>query len=446
MVCDGFPANQGIMPRRKTMIYHNSPKVHLNNNLSGLSTSATIAIQQYCKRLAQKGRVIYRLGLGQSPFPVPRPVVRRLQENAYQKDYLAVKGLEELRHALIGHHQRTFGIECGAEDIIIGPGSKELMFILQLVYDGEIIIPMPAWVSYYPQAKIIGRNVNPLVAKKRNGWKITAQHIDSICRLDPDRPRLLILNYPSNPTGQTYTADELEEIAEVVSRYQVLVLSDEIYAKMTYTGDHTSIVNFYPEGTIFSGGLSKWCGAGGWRLGLFVVPERMRWITDAMATVASETFTSTSAPIQYAAVAAFEENQDINRYIRMCRDILGALAAEVHRRLSVTKVDVLPAQGGFYIFPDFHRYRKRLHEQKIFSSTELCDALLRDTGVAILPGVDFGRKPTELTARLAFVDFDGSEALDSYPEDANIDRIFLEKYCTKTITAIDLLVDWLNGL
>lgn len=428
------------------MIYHNSPNVHLNSNLGGLSTSATIAIQQLCRKLQSQGRNIFRLGLGQSPFPVPEPVVKALQENAHQKDYLAVKGLEELRQTLVSHHRSTFGIECGVEDIIVGPGSKELMFILQLVYDGEILIPMPAWVSYYPQAKIIGRHVNTIMTQRDTGWKVTAEQIDGICRLDPGRSRLLILNYPSNPTGQTYSPEELEELAAVMSEYKVLVLSDEIYARMTFSGNHTSIVNYYPEGTIFSGGLSKWCGAGGWRLGLFVIPERMRWITDAMATVASETFTSTSAPIQYAAAAAFQKNEKIDQYVEKCRRILAALAEEIFQRLQKTKIEVLPADGGFYIFPDFENYREKLQGRSIYSSRDLCDVLLQDTGVAVLPGVDFGRPSGELTARLAFVDFDGTEALQNYTSQGQPDLPFLLTYCGPTLEAVDRIINWLDVL
>lgn len=428
------------------MIYHSTPDIHLNDNLSGLSTSATIAIQQLCRKMMNEGKEVFRLGLGQSPFPVPDRVVEALKANAHQKDYLAVKGLEELRSTLVDHHKRTFDIDCGTEDIIIGPGSKELMFILQLIYDGEIIIPMPAWVSYYPQAKIIGRPVNTIMTSRDSGYKITAAQVDSICKLDPQRSRLLILNYPSNPTGQTYSADELEALAAVLAKYQVLVLSDEIYAKMTFSGDHVSIMNFYPEGTIFSGGLSKWCGAGGWRLGLFVVPERMRWITDAMATVASETFTSTSAPIQYAAIAAFQEHNDIDEYVTRCRNILSHLAEEIHIRLSRTETQVLPAQGGFYVFPDFDNYRQKLKKKNIFTSRELCDKLLAETGVAMLPGIDFGRPASELTARLAFVDFDGKKALDDFPEDGTLDRAYLEKSCNSTLTAVDRLIDWLDAL
>jgi len=428
------------------MIYHNSPSTHLNRNLEGLSTSATIAIQQLCRTLQKKGRTIYRLGLGQSPFPVPESVVRALQDNAHQKDYLAVKGLEELRLTLAERHRRRFDIDCGVEDVIVGPGSKELMFILQLVYEGEILIPIPAWVSYRPQARIIGRHVSNIITSKEGSWKVTAEQLDSICRLDPDRYRLLILNYPSNPTGQTFSADELEALAEVASKYKVLVLSDEIYGRLTFSGEHTSIVNYYPEGTIFSGGLSKWCGAGGWRFGLFIIPPAMRWIADAMATVASETFTSTSAPIQYAAISAFQENPEIDTYVRQCRCVLEALAAEVVSRLAQTEVDVLPAQGGFYIFPDFEAYRISLEKKDITTSRGLCDALLQDTGVAILPGSDFGRPEQELTARLAFVDFDGAAALKNYPQDHRLDSTYLGQNCHATLEAVDRIVSWLQAL
>ncbi len=428
------------------MIYHSSPDVHLNANLGGLSTSATIAIQQLCRKMQAEGKNVYKLGLGQSPFPVPQPVVKALQENAHQKDYLAVKGLEDLRRALSVRHRKNFGIDSSIENIIVGPGSKELMFILQLVYDGEILLPMPAWVSYYPQAKIIGRHVNAIMTEKKDGWKITAKQIDTICRLDPNRSRLLILNYPSNPTGQTYSAQELEELAEVFAKYKVLVLSDEIYGKTDFSGKHTSIINYYPEGTIYSGGLSKWCGAGGWRLGIFIVPEAMRWITDAMATVASETFTSTSAPIQYAAVAAFQDNPEIDSYVDTCRRVLAALAGEVTTQLQTTEVDVLPAQGGFYIFPDFSNYRERFEKRNIFTSRDLCDTLLAETGVAILPGSDFGRPADELNARLAYVDFNGEKALQRFPEDKVLDHDYLQECCGRTIEAVGRITDWLNSL
>lgn len=419
------------------------PDEHLNANLAGLTTSATIAIQQLCRELSSQGRQIFRLGLGQSPFPVPAPVVRALQENAHQKDYLPVKGLPELRQILTEHHMREFGIDCTTEDIIVGPGSKELMFILQIVYDGEIIIPMPAWVSYLPQARIVGRPVNSIMTTYDSGWKITPEQLDSICRLDPTRARLLILNYPSNPTGQTYSRDELEALSEVCRKYKLLVLSDEIYAKTTYDRSHQSLVTIYPEGTIFSGGLSKWCGAGGWRFGLFVVPSSATWLSDAMATVASETYTSTSAPIQYAAMSAFTPNPLMDIYVEQCRAILAKLSETVMEMLNVLEIKVHSPQGGFYVFPDFEPYRERLRRSDISTSRDLCHRLLADTGVAVLPGSDFGRVEEDLTVRIAFVDFDGSQALAHYPDDRIVDRAFVGEHCSKTIEAVRRLVDWI---
>jgi len=419
------------------------PDEHLNANLAGLSTSATIAIQQHCRELAEEGKQVFRLGLGQSPFPVPDLVVKALQENAHQKDYLPVKGLPELRRVLVEHHRKVFGIECGVEDIIVGPGSKELMFILQLVYDGEIIIPMPAWVSYLPQARIVGRPVNTIITTFEHNWKITPDQLESICRLDPRRARLLILNYPSNPTGQTYSKDELEELTLICRKYKMLVLSDEIYAKTTYDQSHESLVTIYPEGTIFSGGLSKWCGAGGWRFGLFVVPSSATWLSDAMATVASETYTSTSAPIQYAAISAFTPHQDLDTYTDRCRDILHVLAKTIMEMLRVLEINVHAPRGGFYVFPDFEPYRERLARAGIFTSKEFCARLLADTGVAVLPGSDFGRPEIELTTRIAFVDFNGSEALQNYPENDTVDRAFVGGHCSKTIEAVRRIVDWI---
>ncbi len=423
-----------------------SPDKHLNRNIARLSTSATVAIHQHCRKLLEEGAVVYRLGLGQSPFPVPELVVRALQQNAHQKEYLPVKGLPELRQVLAKQYYQSFGINCETSNIIIGPGSKELMFLLQLVYDGEIMIPMPAWVSYLPQARIVGRQVNTIMTSYENSWKITPDQLETICRLDPGRARLLILNYPSNPTGQTYSKEELVELTSIFRKYKILVLSDEIYGKITFDNSHTSLVTIYPEGTILSSGLSKWCGAGGWRLGFFVVPECITWLIDAMAIVASETYTSTSAPIQYAAITAFQSHLELDSYVLQCRTILERLSIIVMETLTSADIKVLPPRGGFYVFPDFDNYRDVLATKNILTSKDLCQQLLADTGVAILPGSDFGQDESELTARIAFIDFDGKKALDNYPHDNIINESYIYKYCGKTIEAVKHITDWLKNL
>jgi aspartate aminotransferase len=421
--------------------------VHLNPNVSGLKPSATVAINDLSNELKRKGKEIFKMGLGQSPFPVPECVVEALRENAHQKDYLPVKGLRELQEAVAEHHRRNFGIDADPDDVLIGPGSKELMFVLQLTYFGDLVIPAPSWVSYAPQAKIIGRHIQFLPTQFENDWHLTPEDLEERCTMDPGRPRLLILNYPLNPTGTTMSKDRLEKLAEVADRYRVVLLSDEIYGKIHHDGEHQSIVPFYPEGTIFSGGLSKWCGAGGWRLGVFVFPRPLRWLLKAMAAVGTETFTSTSAPIQYAAVRAFQEGPEIDTYLEKSRRVLKALGNAAARRLDEAGARIRYPQGGFYLFPDFSAFRGKLEARGIKTSADMSRRLLEDTGVAFLPGSDFGRSPEELTARLAYVDFNGREALEavgSIPKYQPLDENFIKTHFGKVIEAIDRINEWMT--
>ncbi len=424
-----------------------TPDVHLNQTVRGLPPSATIAINERSAALEAEGREVFRFGLGQSPFPVPDVVVERLRAHAPEKDYLPVKGLPALREAVARNHERTFGIRCSPEQVLIGPGSKELMFLLQLVYYGELTVPTPCWVSYAPQARIIGRHVQMLPTRAEDNWKLTPEVLDAHCRLDPTRPRIIIINYPANPTGGTFDEGELRALADVAREYRAVLLSDEIYARLDYDGNHHSIVPHYPEGAIFSGGLSKWCGAGGWRLGVFVVPAGMRWLLDAMAAVASETFTSTSAPIQYAAIAAFEGGPTIDRYLARSRRVLEAIATRLVGLMRADDISVTMPDGGFYLFPDFGAHASRLALRGMRTSDEVCRGLLDDAGIALLPGSDFGRAPDELTARLAFVNFDGAAALDAAAayDDGPLPDDFADRVAPKTVEGVQKLCAWVRG-
>ena len=428
---------------------HPLHEVQLNLRVRGLAPSATVAINDRSNELRTQGKEIFKLGLGQSPFPVPSPVVEALRRHAAEKAYLPVQGLRELRETIAAHHCRTFGIECTADEVLIGPGSKALMFLLQLSYYGELVIPAPAWVSYAPQARIIGRNIRWMPTTMANHWHPTAEQLEELCREDPRRPRILVLNYPCNPTGRTFSTEELEDLARVAREHHALILSDEIYGKLHHRDKHVSIARFYPEGTIFSGGLSKWCGAGGWRLGLFVFPPALRWLQEAMAAVGTETYTSTSAPIQYAAIQAFREGPEIERYLAQSRSVLAALGNLLARRLADAGAAVLPPEGAFYLFPDFSPLRERLEGRGIRTSVEMCRSLLEDTGVATLPGSDFGQPPKELTTRLAYVDFDGARALaaaEKVRAGEPLDEMFVRRYCGRVVDAVDRMCDWFGNL
>jgi aspartate aminotransferase len=415
---------------------------HLNLNVRGLSPSATLAINERSAALQAQGRTIYRLGLGQSPFPVPESVVEELRRHAHEKDYLPVRGLRALRDQVAEFHRTRDGLDCVGDDVLVGPGSKELIFIAQLAYSAELVLPAPSWVSYGPQAQIAGRPVAWLDTTAASGWRLTPETLDAHCASDPTRPRLLILNYPNNPSGMSYGPGALEALADVCRKYQIVVVSDEIYGEVHHRGEHVSLACFYPEGTIVSAGLSKWCGAGGWRLGTFVFPPNLRPLLDAMAVVASETFTSTSAPIQYAAVRAFAGGEDIERYLRDSRRVLAALGSYVARTLRNAGASLSDPEGGFYVLPDFSGCAG-IVSRGIQTSAELAERALQETGVAFLPGSQFGRPPRELTARLAYVNFDGGGALAAASQRAGeLDDDFLRAHCPGVVDGIGLLADW----
>ncbi len=167
-----------------------------------------------------------------------------------------------------------------------------------------------------------------------------------------------------------------------------------------------------------------------------------------MSAVASETYTSTSAPIQYAAVRAFEPNRQIDDYLRRCRHVLRMLGPELARRLREAGAAVHAPDGAFYLFPDFGPLRDRLESRGIRDSATMCDRLLEETGVAILPGIDFGRPADELTARLSYVNFDGGQAIAALEGSAEAEGPvpgFIETHCAETLEAVDRICAWVRG-
>jgi aspartate aminotransferase len=407
----------------------------LKNLVKGLKPSSTLLINETSRRLEEQGKKIYKFGFGQSPFKVPEDVVKELKDNAHQNKYLPMQGLSELRNAVANHTSKKKSYDYKSENVIIGPGSKELMFLLHVIFDGEIILPAPSWVSYAPQA-ILGRNKTQILQTKReNNWFPTALEIEEIILKDKNKNYLLFLNSPNNPSGQI--CENLKEIANIAEKYNLIILSDEIYSELSFKDNYKSISNFCPEKTIISTGLSKWCGAGGWRLGYFLVPDSLIEIKDMINVLASETFSAVSAPIQYAAIKAYEN--DHSNYINKSRNILCAVGNYVYENLKSNKILINKPQGGFYLMPEFLN-------KKFNSSSEMCDSILNDTGVALLPGTDFGFNPSQMLARLSFTDFDGQEFMSKIEDNQKIDNDLIANFAPKIIEGVDKLKKWSESI
>ena len=320
---------------------------------------------------------------------------------------------------------------------MIGPGSKELMFLLQLCLEAEVLVPTPCWVSYVPHGEILGRDVRLIHTTLADRWLLSPDRLTS--EITDSNPKLLIINYPGNPHGTTYSQSELEALAAVAREQKIIVLSDEIYGELHHDGAHQSLARYYPEGTIISSGLSKWCGAGGWRLGTFIFPKELQWLQEAMTSVASETYSTVSAPIQYAAVTAYRGEKEIESYLTVSQRILKTVGSHCAKSLNDAGLKLCSPEGAFYLFLDFSPFSL----EGVETSGALCEKVLAETGVVLLSGEAFRRPKKEMTARLAYVTFDGSKAMSAAGNAAS-DQ-FLEEQCPRVLEGIERLVNWVKS-
>ncbi len=406
----------------------------IKNIVKNLKPSSTLRINEISRSLELEGKKIYKFGFGQSPFQVPKDVVNELKNNAYQNKYLSMQGLNELREAISEYENKKKIQKCKADNIIIGPGTKELMFLLQILFDGEVLLPAPSWVSYAPQSLISRNKINWILTKSENNWFPTAEEIEKTILKNKNKNYLLFLNSPNNPSGQV--CKNLKEISEISKKYNILILSDEIYSELTFDGNYKSISEFYPEKTIISNGLSKWCGAGGWRLGYFVIPETLKKLKDSLKILASETFSSVSAPIQYAAIAAYKNNH--KEYIKNSCTILSVVGNYIYDNLKSNKIIINKPEGGFYLMPEFLI-------EKFSTSEEMCSSILKETGVALLPGSDFGFSKNRMITRLSFTDFDGNEFMENLSEIKNLDNSLVDKFAPKIVEGTKRLKAWVES-
>ena len=413
----------------------NSTKL-IKKNILSLKESSTLVINEKSKDLICKGKKIYQFGFGQSPFPVPEKIVNVLKDNAHKKEYLPIQGLPELRKSISNYLLKKTGVNYPKENILITPGSKEAMLLMHVAFKGEIILPAPSWVSYEPQAKIGKNKVHWLQTSSSNNWFPSAKELEKkIKSIGKKKNLIFIINSPNNPSGTV--CDNLKEIAAVLDKYKVIVLSDEIYTDLTFKDEYKSISTYYPDLTCISGGLSKWCGAGGWRLGFFAVPKKLSNFLNSLKTLASESYSTVNTPVQFAAVEAYQGNYD--EYKLKVRRILNSVGNYVYNNLKSNKILINPPQGAFYLMPEFLN-------KKYKNSSKLCEAILNETGVAMLPCSDFGFNSKKMLTRLSYTDFNGAEFFKNVTNHNSINDDMIEKYAPNVAQGVQKLSNWAKSL
>ena len=401
-----------------------------------LKESSTLVINEKSKELLSKGKKVYQFGFGQSPFPIPKKIVEILKKNAHRKEYLPIQGLTQLRENISNYLLKRTGNVYPKENILITPGSKEAMLLIHIAFNGEILIPAPGWVSYEPQAEIGSNKVHWLETSRSNNWFPTGAELEKkIKKIGKKKNLILILNSPNNPSGTV--CKNLVELAKVAKKYKTLILSDEIYTDLTFSNEYNSISKYYPELTFITGGLSKWCGAGGWRLGFLAVPKKLTEFLTSLKSLASESYSTVNTPTQFASVEAYANEHE--EYKLKVRAILKAVGDYVYKNLKSNKILIAPPQGAFYLMPEFKN-------KKYKTSSKLCEAILNETGVAMLPGSDFGFKPKKMLTRLSYTDFDGTEFFRNVIDYKSITEEMVKSHAPNVVEGVSKLSNWAKNL
>ncbi|MGD2106973.1 MAG: pyridoxal phosphate-dependent aminotransferase [Nitrosopumilaceae archaeon] len=386
----------------------------------------------------------YGFAFGQSPFPVPSVIQKRLVANADKGAYAPVPGIPELREAISKYNKHYFGLDIASERIYVGPGTKELIFNLLEILHGTVILPTPAWLGYLPQIRFLKKNYH-MLPSRANG-KISPNDLRKLSLRLHDRQKILILNNPHNPTGIVYDRLDLEEIADVCREQEITIISDEIYAQTTFDfSKFESMGKIYPEGTFVTNGLSKSHAAGGYRLGYVIFPQHALEVRRQFKKILATEYTAVSTPIQHAAVAGFEISSELDDYFKTTRNIHQIIGDYTYHALNaIDGIKALKPEGTFYLLADFNSFATELQKLRIDTSQKLSEALIvHPYHTAIVGGDSLVLERNDYRARIAYVDYDGKKVFQNYknknPKTSSEKSAFVESNAPKVVSGIKMI-------
>lgn len=363
-------------------------EVKLANRVMALTPSTTLAITAKAKELKEKGEDVIGLGAGEPDFNTPQHIIDAAVKsmNEGHTKYTPSAGLPALKKAIIQKFKDDQGIEFQPNEIIVANGAKHVLYTLfqVILNDGdEVIIPTPYWVSYPEQVKLAGGKPVYVEGLESNHFKITAQQLSAAIT---ERTRAVVINSPSNPTGVLYTEQELLELGKVCLENNILIVSDEIYEKLTYGGHkHVSIAQLSPElkeQTIIINGVSKSHSMTGWRIGYAAGNAQ---IIKAMTNLASHSTSNPTTTAQYGAIAAYTGPQEAVEEMRQAFE--KRLEIIFPKLTAIPGVTCVKPQGAFYLYPNV----KEAAKLSGFSNVDdFVNALLVEAKVAVVPGSGFG--------------------------------------------------------
>lgn len=363
----------------------------ISERAKNIKPSPTLAIDSKAKAMRAAGHDVVNFGVGEPDFDTPdniKEAAIRALKDGFTK-YTPVGGIDPLKNAVIEKFKKDNSLSYEREEIIVSCGAKHSLYnIAQALYHAgdEVIIPSPYWVSYPDQ--VVLNDASPVVVKtyESDAFMLKPEALESHIT---KRTKALILNSPSNPTGLTYDRKTLEEIAEIVLRHNLYVISDEIYEKLVYDGvEHVSIASLGPDikkNTIVVNGLSKSHAMTGWRVGFAAGPKD---IVKAMTNIQSQSTSNPNSIAQRAAVEALTGPQDFIDVMRKEFDTRRRfLLSELN---SISGVKCITPTGAFYAFPNISALLGKTAAKPVVTSSDLALYLLENSNVALVPGEAFG--------------------------------------------------------
>ncbi|MBT4989523.1 MAG: pyridoxal phosphate-dependent aminotransferase [Rickettsiales bacterium] len=417
-------------------------------NLNKASSSNISYISQKSKELELEGRNIFKFGFANSPFTPPQNVLNALNAHRKADSYFNPQGLAELREKISDFHSTKL-TTVTADNVFIAPGSKMMVFaILAIFKKASIYIAEPS-VSFYDfQARILGHKVKKIPTDNLNCYLIDENILEKAFAKTPvndNRQKILILNCPGHLNGSSYSKQQLVSITRICQRYNVLVISDELLSMLNYTDNHESIIDYYPEGTIVTTGISKSYAASNWRFSCcFYNREFGNNLKSSLLAICSSSYSYVSYPIQSAAMIAYDNLKKDHGYIIKQRRILQYLSEYSYNKFNNNNIITQKSSAGFCLLLDFSAYKEKFKKYNILDDSKLCFDILDSQNIVLLPASSFGMKNNDFLVRYAFVDFDGDAALENFT--GSFTDAYCDKYFSRIFEGVNVIIDYVRNL
>ncbi len=369
-------------------------------------------------------------------IPQPDFYIKKVKEYAEKKNYTSVQGIPKLCNSIINRFStETYNVD----NVLIGNGLKELLYIIQLSFVGKIYHITPSWVSYKEQIRILNKECDliEIETNLENNYKINLNDLETSLKKYKDCNKLILFNNPNNPTGTFHNPEEVKLIANILNKYNCIVLADEIYMNLTHFNKIETISTYIPHLTIRSSSVSKDLGCGGYRLGWLTFPKELKNLYKKCSANASSIYSCTSTPIQYATSHMLNNKSLFTKHCNFNNKVYKHIVANLCEILYKSKIKFAKPTSAWYIFANFSNYKNKFEKISVTNSYELSSLLLNEIGIISVPGECFNTSGLNLRFSLVDIDIDNIFVMN--------EMINITCY-PKMIEGFTKLVNFLNNL